>query len=116
MGIGSGIVAKEANGLSGAERDGVNAALETIPTNPLVGESGLFCSIGSVAWVVAIAGAIIALRQAGARRSGLVLLSFGAIMVMHIPPFGPIALVCFSAAALLIESRREVRQPALAVS
>lgn len=107
MGIGSGIIAKEANEMSGAERDGVDAALETIPTNPIVGESGLFSSIGSVAWVVAIAAAIMALRQVGVGRTPLVLLGVGAVTVMHIPPFGPIALVCLSTAALLIEIRRE---------
>ena len=107
MGIGSGIIAREANGMSGAERDGVHAALETIPTNPIVGESGLFSSIGSVAWVVAIAAAIMALRQVGVGRTPLVLLGVGAVTVMHVPPFGPIALVCLSTAALLIEIRRE---------
>lgn len=110
MGIGSGILAKEGNGLRGAERDGVAAAVETIPTNPIVGESGVFSSIGSLAWVVAISAAILALRQAGVRRSAQVLLGLGAVMVMHVPPFGPIALVCFSAAALLIETRQGARR------
>ena len=39
------------------------------------------------------------------------------MMVMHIPPIGPVALVCLSAAGLLIERRRygAVAAPAGAV-
>jgi hypothetical protein len=109
MGIVSGIMSKEGNGLTGAERDGVAAAVNAIPTNPIVGEPGVFASIGGLAWAIAIAGAIVALRQVGVGRGTQVLLGFGAIMVLHIPPFGPIALVCFSAAALLIETRQGAR-------
>jgi hypothetical protein len=38
-------------------------------------------------------------------RSALILLGIGGLLVFHVP-IGPVALVCLSAAAILIERRR----------
>ena len=46
FGIATGIVAGAGNSLSGAEREGAEAAFNTIVASPLVGESGVFVSIG----------------------------------------------------------------------
>ena len=107
MGIATGIMTQHGNGMTGAERDGVAEAVNAIPTHAIVGDGGLLSSIGSLAWIVAITGAILALRAAGVRRSALVLLGIGTFMAMHVPPIGPIALVCLSGAAFLIERHRE---------
>jgi hypothetical protein len=107
MGLATGIVTQHGNGMTGAERDGVAEAVNAIASHAIVGEGGLVSSIGSLAWIVAITGAILALRAAGVRRSALVLLGIGTFMAMHIPPIGPVALVCLSGAALLIERHRE---------
>ena len=72
----------------------------------IVGDGGLLSTVGSIAWIVAITGAILALRAAGVRRSALVLLGIGTFMALHVPPIGPVALLCLSGAALMIERHR----------
>lgn len=105
FGIAIGIIADTGNGLTGAERQGAAEAVDAIVSSPLMGESGLFVSVGSLAWWTAIAAAIMALKQAGVGRLPLVLLGLGGLMVFHVP-IGPPALVCLSVAAYLIERRR----------
>jgi hypothetical protein len=105
FGIATGLLADTANGLSGAEREGVVQAINDIATSPLFGEPGVFVSVGSLAWWTGIAAAIMALKQAGAGRAPLVLLGLGGLLTFHVP-IGPPALVCLSAAAYLIERRR----------
>jgi hypothetical protein len=105
MGIAAGVLANAGNDLDGAERQGLAEAINTIPTSPIVGESGVFCSVGSIAWWVAISAAIMALNLAGASRASLVLLGIGGLMVFH-SLFGPNALPALAAAAYLLERRR----------
>jgi hypothetical protein len=105
FGIATGLLTETANGLSGPERQGVIEAIDDIVASPVFGEPGLFVSIGSLAWWAGIAGAIVALRHAGAGRTPLILLALGGLMTFHVP-IGPPALVCLSAAAFLIERRR----------
>ena len=88
MGLATGVMTQQGNGMTGAERDG-----------------GLLSTIGSVAWITAITGAILALRAAGVRAPALVLLGIGTFMAIHVPPIGPLALLCLSGAVLLIERR-----------
>lgn len=106
VGLASGMMAQQGNDMTGAARDGVAEAVNAIVTHPILGDAGLFSSIGSVAWLVAITGAILALRQVGVGRPALVLLGLGTFMAVHVPPIGPIALICFSGAAFLIERHR----------
>ncbi len=110
MGIATGIVAQEGNDATGAARTALTDTVERIATHPIVGEAGVFNSVGSLAWVVGVSAAIVALHGVGVRRGALVLLGIGATMVMHVPPFGPLALVCLSLAGLLIERERAARQ------
>ncbi len=116
MGIGSGIIANTGNGLSGAEQAGVAQAVNDIMTSPIVGESGVFASVGSIAWWIGLSGAIMALKRAGATRASLVLLGLGGLMAFHSLMVGPAALVCLSAAAFLIERRRQPAVTPLAVA
>jgi hypothetical protein len=110
IGIATGIIAHEANATGGEAHRGIADAVNAMVTNPLVGDPGVLNAIGSLAWIVATAAAVVALKGVGTRRGALILLGLGGVMVMHIPPIGPIALVCLSAAGLLIERER----PALA--
>jgi hypothetical protein len=107
FGIATGIVANAGNGLAGAEREGAVTAVEQIAGSPFVGDPGLFVSVGTLAWWVGIAGAIMALRRVGVRRSALVLLGLGGLMTFH-AMIGPPALVCLSAAVFLVDRRRAV--------
>ena len=104
MGLATGIM---------TQRGHAAEAINAIPTDPILGEGGLLGNIGGLAWLTAITAAILALRAAGVRTSGLVLLGVGTFMVMHIPPFGPIALLCFSgAAAMIVRHPRPAAMPA----
>jgi hypothetical protein len=105
FGIATGIIAGAGNDLAGAEREGAEAAFNSIISSPLVGEPGVFVSIGSLAWWTAISAAILALKHAGVRRSALVLLGLGGLLAFHVP-IGPPALVCLSIAAYMIERHR----------
>lgn len=110
MGIATGIVAQEGNAATGAASTALAETVERIATHPIAGELGVFNSVGSLAWVVGVSAALVALHGAGVRRGALVLLGIGAMMVMHVPPIGPVALVCLSLAGLLIERERAARQ------
>jgi hypothetical protein len=105
MGIAAGVLAHAGNDFEGAQRQGLAEAINTIPTSPIVGESGVFSSVGSVAWWIAISAAIMALKSVGASRKSLVLLGLGGLMTFHVL-LGPVVLVCLSAAVYLIERRR----------
>lgn len=103
LGIASGILAQEGNAASGAGRRALAGAVDRIASHPVVGELGVFNSVGALAWIVAVSAAIVALNGTGVRRGPLVLLGIGALMVQHVPPIGPLALICLSAAGMLIE-------------
>jgi hypothetical protein len=99
-------MAQSGSDLSAAEQRGLSKAVDDIVTSPVFGEPGLFTAVSGLAWWTAIAAAIMALKNAGVRPAALVLLGTGGLMTMHIPPIGPPALVCLSAAAYLIERHR----------
>jgi hypothetical protein len=106
FGIAIGLIADTGTSLSGAEQQGAVAAINDIVASPIVGESGVLVSVGSLAWWTAIAAAIVALKHAGVGRTARVLLGLGGLLVFHVP-IGPPALVCLSVAAYLIERRRD---------
>jgi hypothetical protein len=106
FGIANGLLAQTGNSLHGAAREGVAETSRAIVGSPLVGEQGVFSAIGSVAWMVGVIAAIMALRHDGVRRAPLILLAIGALMVFHVPPFGSTALICLAAGAYLTERRR----------
>ncbi len=83
--------------------------VERITEHWLSGEPGVLNAVGALAWTVAIAAAVLALRAAGAPRGALIALGAGALMVMHVPPIGPVALVCLSGAAVVVSRRADLR-------
>jgi hypothetical protein len=94
VGLATGIVTQGGEGVAGA--------VDAIVTHPVVGENGVLSTIGGLAWIAAVTGAILALRGAGVRTSAQVLLGVGTFMFLHVPPIGPVALLCFAGAAALI--------------
>jgi hypothetical protein len=104
FGIATGILANTGNHLSGAERQGVVEAVNDIAGSPMVGDPGVFVSVATLAWWVAISAAIMALKRVGVRPAALVLLGLGGLMTFH-AILGPPALVCLSAAAYIIDRR-----------
>jgi hypothetical protein len=115
MGIGTGVLIQDVNGLPAAERatgsDLVNAFTDSI----FVRDFGVFNLIGSLSLITATIAAGIALRgQAGVPVSVPILLGLCGFMISaHPPPFGPIGLVLFVAAVLLYaRSQAPARTPA----
>jgi hypothetical protein len=62
--------------------------------------------LGLLGWVVAMIAAAVALRRAGAGWPVTLLVGFAALFAIHPPPVGPVALLSFAVAAVLIERAR----------
>jgi hypothetical protein len=103
VGLATGIAAEYANGLDGAARGGAAAVIEELNRHWIVNTAVM---IGSIAWIVAMVATAVAVQRVGVRWPALALLGVSAIFVLHPPPFGPVALVAFAAAATLIERTR----------
>ena len=61
---------------------------------------------GTLGWIVAMVAAAVAFRQVGAGWAITLLIGFAAVFAIHPPPIGPLGLVCFAAALLLVERAR----------
>jgi hypothetical protein len=103
QGTANGILAHELNGRPEDERASGENLIQDFAENPLARDLGVFATIGSLAILIAMIAAGIALRRhAGAPLSVPILLGiFGLLIGGHPPPFGPIALVCFAVAVFL---------------
>ena len=62
-------------------------------------------ALGLLGWMVAMIAAAVAFRRSGAGWPLTLLVGLTALFAIHPPPIGPAALVCFAAAAVLIERR-----------
>jgi hypothetical protein len=103
QGTANGILADELNGRPEEERASGAVLMQDFAENPLARDLGVFAIIGSLAILIALIAAGIALRRyAGAPSSVPVLLALcGLLIGGHPPPFGPIALGCFVVAVLV---------------
>jgi hypothetical protein len=107
VGVGTGILADYANGLPADEQAVVADAIQDYNRSGLVGDPASFSLVvGFFGWVVAMFAAAIAFRRAGAGWLVTVLVGFAALFAIHPPPIGPVGLVCFAAAAVLVERWR----------
>jgi hypothetical protein len=115
VGLGTGILVHDVNGLVGAEKAAGAALLEEFNDNVLIRAFGVFPSIGSLAFIVAAIATGIALRRhAGAPLIVPVLLGLsGFLITAHPPPFGPTGLGLFIVAVLIFaRSQAAERAPA----
>jgi hypothetical protein len=93
-GLATGILVRDAN--DGADTAGGAQALwDSIIDDVLF-------ALGGTAWIVAAVAAAIAYRQTGARTAVVALMGLSAIVAFHAPPIGPVGLLCFTAAVVLI--------------
>lgn len=107
VGLGTGVLVDYANGLPPAEQAAVAAAIEDLNANDVLADPlSVSLVLGLLGWVVALVAAAVALRRAGAGWAPTVLVGLSALFAIHPPPVGPAALICFAAAALLIERWR----------
>ncbi len=107
VGVGTAILVDYANGLPAAEQAAVAGAIQDLNGSALLGDPmSVALFLGLVGWVVAMIAAAVALRRAGAGWPATVLVGIAALFAVHPPPVGPVALVCFAAAAVLVERAR----------
>ena len=107
IGLGTGILVDYANSLQPAEQAVVADAIQDYNKSVLLGDpASVSLLLGFFGWVVALLAAAVAFRQAGASWTVTVLVGLTALFAVHPPPVGPAALVCFAAAAVLIERWR----------
>ncbi len=107
VGLGAGILVDYANGLPVAEQAAVANAIQHYTENAILGDPvSVSLVVGLLGWVVAMIAAAVALRRAGAGWPATALIGVAALFAVHPPPVGPAALVCFAAAAVLIERWR----------
>jgi hypothetical protein len=115
VGLGTGVLVDYANGLPPAEQAAVAGAIQDYNQNPILGDpASISLLLGFFGWVVAMVAAALAFRRAGAGWPVTLLLGGAALFAIHPPPIGPVGLVCFAAAAVLIERRRARDARALA--
>jgi len=103
VGLSTGILTDYANGLPASGRTAVAGAIQDFNEHWV---TQVALVLGSLGWIVAMVGAAIAARSAGARWPAVALLGLASAFVIHPPPIGPVALVCFAAGALLVERAR----------
>ena len=103
VGVATGLVVNEAVDAPAGERAGIADAAQAL-YDSIPGE--LLLGAGSVAGVVAIVAAAVAIQRAGAPLAATVLMGLSALVVWHVPPIGPFALACFAAAVGLFAFRR----------
>jgi hypothetical protein len=107
VGLGTGILVDYANDLPAAEQAVVADAIQYYNEDNVLGDPVSVSLIaGVLGWVVAMVAAAVAFRRAGAGWLLTVLVGLSALFAIHPPPVGPAALLCFAAAAVLIERRR----------
>jgi hypothetical protein len=115
VGIGTGILVDYANGRPAAEQAVLADAIQDLNRNAITADpASIALSLGVLGWVVAMVAAAVAFRRSGAGWLPTVLLGLASAFVIHPPPVGPIALVCFAMAAALIE-RERARESAVSV-
>jgi hypothetical protein len=106
VGIGTAILVDYANGLPPDEQAAVAGAIQDYNENWIVSDPSVSFVFGGFGWIVAMVAAAVAFRRAGARWPTTLLVGFSAVFAVHPPPIGPVGLVCFAAAAVLVERAR----------
>jgi hypothetical protein len=106
VGVGTGVLVDYANGLPADEQAVVADAIQDYNRHPILADPSVSFVLGVGGWIVAMMAAAVAFRRAGAGWLVTSLVGFAALFAIHPPPVGPIGLVCFSAAAALVERER----------
>ena len=107
VGLGTGVLVDYANGLPPSEQAAVAGAIDYYNSNDVLGDPvSISLVLGFFGWVVAMLAAAVAFRRAGAGWPATILVGLSAFVAIHPPPVGPVGLVCFAAAAVLLERWR----------
>jgi lysylphosphatidylglycerol synthetase-like protein (DUF2156 family) len=107
VGVGTGILVDYANDLPADEQAAVADAIQAYNENDILADPvSVSLILGFFGWVVAMLAAAVAVRRAGAGWPATLLLAGAALFAIHPPPIGPVGLICFAGAAVLIERWR----------
>jgi hypothetical protein len=106
VGLGTGVLVDYADDLSPAEQAAVAGAIQDYNGNAILADPSIALVLGFFGWVVAMLAGAVALRHAGAGWPVTLLVGFSALFALHPPPIGPVGLVCFACAGVLIERAR----------
>lgn len=100
QGVAVGVLVRHAKDVPDSDRAGAAGAVQVLWDDPVADD--LAVTIGAIGWVVAVFAAAVAVRRAGAPLSASILLALSAIVLMHGPPVGPVGLLCFAAAVVVL--------------
>jgi hypothetical protein len=107
VGVGTGVLVDYANGLPADEQAVVADAIQEYNRSVVLGDpASVSLILGFFGWVVALVAAGVAFRKAGASWPITLLVAGASLFAIHPPPIGPIGLVSFVAAAVLVERWR----------
>jgi hypothetical protein len=106
VGSATAILADYANGLPPPEQAAVAGAIQDLNRNALLSDPSVSMVLGALGWIVAMVAAAVAFRRAGADWPLTLLVGSAALFAIHPPPVGPLGLVCFAAAGVLVERNR----------
>jgi hypothetical protein len=106
IGLATGALVQHSNDAPTDERPALSDAIQSLQDNAIVGDPGVLATIGALAWITAALAAAVAYRRAGAPVLVPVLLGLSLVVVSHPPPIGPIGLVCFAAAVVLLRKEQ----------
>ena len=106
VGVGTGILVDYANGLPAAEQAAVAHAIQDYNRTWIVTDPSIAMIGGALAWIVAMVAAAVAFQRSGAGWPVTLLVGGAALFAIHPPPMGPVGLVCFASAAVLLERSR----------
>ena len=100
LGIGTGLIVDQANGLAAGDRAAAADAIQGYFDSPvLLGLS----AIGNGAWIVAMIAAAVGFRRSGAPAAVVALVGLSSLFVLHdAGPVGALGLAAFAGAALLL--------------
>ena len=112
VGVATGILVDYANGLPAEEQAVMADAIQDLNRNWILTDPSVSVVLGVLGWVVAMVAAAVAFRRTGSGWLVTLLLGFSALFAVHPPPIGPAALLCFAAAAVLIERSRAMSSAA----
>jgi hypothetical protein len=111
LGIGTGLMVDQANGLAAADRAPTADAIQGYFDSPVL---LALSAVGNGAWIVAMIAAALAFRGAGAPGSVVALVSLSSLFVLHdAGPVGAVGLACFATASVLVSrDDRALTRPA----
>lgn len=115
QGIAVGVLVQKGQALPEAEQGGAISLIEAYQDSLITGYLNILGGLGSIAWLVALVAAAVALRKAGAGTLAVACLVLAGVVfaIGHPAPFGPIGMVFLLIAAWRLEAERRLNAAGL---